>query len=94
VSDQPYPFDDVWPHFHQVLKAFGPERCMWASDFTRMRWGVSYLPGQPTNVWPPRSQWRSYADALYHLLHTKEVSQSDKEQLFSGAVRRALRWPV
>jgi predicted TIM-barrel fold metal-dependent hydrolase len=94
VSDQPFPFDDVWPHFHRVLKAFGPERCMWASDFTRMRWGVSYLPGQPTNVWPPRGQWRSYADCLYYLLYTKEISQTDKEHLFSGAVRRALRWPV
>lgn len=92
VSREPYPYDDIWPPFHQILKAFGPERCMWASDYTRMRWG---LPDDPANPGPrPRSDWKSYADTLYYLLHSSEISQSDKEQLFSGAVRRALRWPA
>ena len=89
VSRDPFPYDDVWPRFHQILKAFGPERCMWASDYTRMRWG---LPDGPDGGMRPRSDWLSYADCLYYLLHTNEISQADKEQLFSGAVRRALRW--
>ncbi|CAL1691787.1 hypothetical protein MMB232_01942 [Brevundimonas subvibrioides] len=92
VSREPYPYADVWPHFHKILKAFGPERCMWASDYTRMRWG---LPDDPQNPGPrPRSDWKSYADSLHYLLYTDEISQSDKAQLFSGTVRRALKWTI
>lgn len=90
VSRAPFPYDDVWPYLHKILKTFGPERCMWASDYTRMRWGLPDLPNGGGA--PPRSAWKSYADSLFYLLHTNEISQSDKEQLFSGAVRRALRW--
>jgi predicted TIM-barrel fold metal-dependent hydrolase len=90
VSRAAFPHDDVWPQLHRILRAFGPERCMWASDFTRLRWGVPDRAGA-TGA-PPRADWKSYADALHHLLHTREISRQDKEQLFSGAVRRALRW--
>jgi hypothetical protein len=94
MSDQKYPFTDVWPHLHQILKAFGPERCMWASDYTRMRW----LPSDPNDKpgppkFAPRSEWKSYAECLNYLLYTNEISQSDKEHLFNKAVRKALRWP-
>jgi predicted TIM-barrel fold metal-dependent hydrolase len=92
VSREAYPYNDIWPAFHQILKAFGPERCMWASDYTRMRWGLPDDPAKPGLR--PRSDWKSYADTLYYLLHTSEISQSDKVELFSGAVRRALRWPA
>jgi len=91
ISREGYPYKDVWPYFHQVLKAFGPERCMWASDYTRMRWGVSTPPD--ATGFSPRKDWKSYADTLHFLLYSNEISQADKEQLFGGAVRRALRWP-
>lgn len=35
LSLEPYPFADVWPAVHRLLDAFGPERLMWGSDFTR-----------------------------------------------------------
>jgi hypothetical protein len=57
-----------------------------------MRWGLPDDPAKPGLR--PRSDWKSYADTLYYLLHTSEISQSDKVELFSGAVRRALRWPA
>ncbi len=87
ISREDYPYNDAWPYLHQVLKAFGPERCMWASDYTRMRWGVSAPLGSP-----PRTGWKSYADTLHFLLYSNEISQSDKEELFGGTVRRALNW--
>ncbi|MEH3105805.1 MAG: amidohydrolase family protein [Sphingomonas fennica] len=90
VSREPYPYRDVWPHFHRVLKAFGPERCMWASDYTRMRWGTSTPPD--ASGFPPRKDWKPYAKTLHFLLDSDEISQSDKVQLFGGAVRRALNW--
>jgi L-fuconolactonase len=36
LSREPYPFRDIWPHVHRVLAAFGLERAMWGSDFTRV----------------------------------------------------------
>lgn len=92
VARDPFPYDDIWPAFHRILQAFGPGRCMWASDYTRMRWGLPDDPGRPGPR--PRRDWKSYADSLYYLLHTDEISQGDKVELFSGAVRRALRWPA
>lgn len=93
MSDQDYPYEDIWPHLHQILKAFGPERCMWASDYTRMRWlpsDPSKPPGPPGMA--PRSQWKLYSECRDYLLKTNEISESDKEHLFNKAVRRALNW--
>ncbi len=91
VSRDPYPYKDVWPHLHAILKAFGAGRCMWASDFTRQRWGTSTPPDD--SGFPPRQDWIGYSRALHYLLDTDEIGQGDKEELFAGAVRRALGWP-
>jgi len=42
LSDLLFPFDDLWPHLHQVVDAFGPDRVMWGSDWTRMVGRCSY----------------------------------------------------
>jgi L-fuconolactonase len=43
LSDESYPFADLWPVCHQMLESFGPERLMWGSDFRRvLPLGVSY----------------------------------------------------
>lgn len=35
LSREAYPYVDLWPHLHRVLEAFGAERVMWGSDFSR-----------------------------------------------------------
>jgi predicted TIM-barrel fold metal-dependent hydrolase len=88
LSKKPYPHEDVWPHMHKLLKAFGPERLVFASDFTRLR----MAPG--TTDRGRRDQWAAlYGDSVNYLRDTTEVSQSDKELLFGGALRSLLRWP-
>jgi L-fuconolactonase len=37
LSTQPYPFSDLEPKLRRVVDAFGPERVMWASDYTMTR---------------------------------------------------------
>jgi len=32
ASREPYPHRDVWPPVAAVLRAFGPERCLWGTD--------------------------------------------------------------
>jgi predicted TIM-barrel fold metal-dependent hydrolase len=43
LSSAPYPFPDLEPKLRRAVEAFGPERVMWASDYTmsrrRANWG-------------------------------------------------------
>ncbi len=75
LSTQQFPFLDLWPHLHKVIAAFGPERLMWGSDYTRT------------------AALHTYSEAVNFLKDTNELSNSDKEQMFSGTIRRVLRWP-
>jgi predicted TIM-barrel fold metal-dependent hydrolase len=88
LSKKPYPHDDIWPHVNKLLQAFGPERLVWASDFTRLR----MAPG--TTERGSRDQWAAlYSDSVNALRDTPEVSEKDKELLFGGTLRSLLRWP-
>jgi len=35
LSNQPFPYDDIWPHLSRIFEAFGIDRCMWGTDWTR-----------------------------------------------------------
>ncbi|MBW3669732.1 MAG: amidohydrolase [Actinobacteria bacterium] len=76
LSAEPYPFADVWPFAHKLLDAFGVDRLMWGSDFTRC------------------APLHTYREAVDFLRLTNEVSESDKEALFSATLRRWVGWPA
>jgi L-fuconolactonase len=42
LSLQKFPFADLWPSVHKIIAAFGPERVLWGSDWTRALPVVSY----------------------------------------------------
>jgi predicted TIM-barrel fold metal-dependent hydrolase len=75
-SAEGYPFRDVIPHLRTMLDAFGMERVMWASDYTQSRDTFG-------GVW---------AEALYYLRDSDQLSDVEKEWLLGGSVRRVLRW--
>src|SRR6516164_11669943 len=35
MSHQPFPYDDIWEPVLRVIDAFGLDRCMWGTDWTR-----------------------------------------------------------
>jgi predicted TIM-barrel fold metal-dependent hydrolase len=35
LSREPYPYDDIWDPICRVIDAFGLDRCMWGTDWTR-----------------------------------------------------------
>jgi predicted TIM-barrel fold metal-dependent hydrolase len=35
LSREPYPYDDIWDPVCRVIDAFGLDRCMWGTDWTR-----------------------------------------------------------
>lgn len=42
LSQRPFPFDDLWEPLGRVFDAFGLDRCMWGTDWTRATALVSY----------------------------------------------------
>ena len=35
-SSQPYPYRNIHPYIRRIFDAFGPQRCFWGTDVTRM----------------------------------------------------------
>src|SRR5207244_12693298 len=35
-SSQPYPYRNIHQYIRQIFDAFGPQRCFWGTDITRM----------------------------------------------------------
>src|SRR3989442_12560516 len=88
MSRHPVPIHDVWPYLHQIVNAFGPDRLMWGSDFTRLR----RKPMIDGGGLAPRDQWHLYSDSVNYLRDTTELSATDKEKIFGGTIRAVLRW--
>jgi len=36
LSSEPYPYRNIHPYIRQIFDAFGPDRCFWGTDLTRM----------------------------------------------------------
>jgi predicted TIM-barrel fold metal-dependent hydrolase len=42
LSKEPYPFNDIWDPLFRVFDAWGFERCLWGTDWTRAFAVVNY----------------------------------------------------
>jgi L-fuconolactonase len=76
LSEEDYPYRDVIPLLRQAIEAFGVERIMWASDYTVAR-------DQNANSW---------AQCLYYLLDSDQLSRTEKEWILGGSARQVLSW--
>jgi len=45
LSHEPFPYEDIWGPVLRVIDAFGLERCMWGTDWTRAADLLSYEQG-------------------------------------------------
>jgi predicted TIM-barrel fold metal-dependent hydrolase len=45
MSHQPFPYDDIWEPVLGVIDAFGLDRCMWGTDWTRTIGMLTYEQG-------------------------------------------------
>jgi len=45
LSHQSFPYTDIWPALVQIFEAFGLERCMWGTDWTRAVELLTYEQG-------------------------------------------------
>jgi L-fuconolactonase len=44
LSHEPFPFNDIWDPLARMFDAFGLDRCMWGTDWTRAKAVVDYKP--------------------------------------------------
>lgn len=109
MSQQPYPFDDLWPHLRRIVDAYGSRRLMWGTDISRFyeRIGFSRFPASgaenesayvdgiaPELLRPEHAPEvpHTYAEALFHLRESDQLSTDDKEWLFGRTAQELLRW--
>jgi len=45
LSQQPFPYGDIWDPIRRILDAYGIERCMWGTDWTRAVAFLTYKQG-------------------------------------------------
>jgi len=45
LSNAPYPYDDIWDPLCRIFDAFGFDRCMWGTDWTRAVKLLTYAQG-------------------------------------------------
>ncbi len=45
LSRGPFPYDDIWDPVLRIIDAFGIDRCMWGTDWTRTSGMLSYEQG-------------------------------------------------
>ncbi len=88
-SSEPFPHRDSWRHLLTMVEAFGPDRLMWASDFTRMRRARK----SKETVDSTSDQWLAlYGDQVHFIRETDVLSTDDKEKILGETIRRWLRW--
>ncbi|MBC7238024.1 MAG: amidohydrolase [Chloroflexi bacterium] len=66
-SAQEYPFEDTYPLLRAVIDAYGPERCIWGSDF-------------PTELWTPKA---TYTQAFRCFAQELGLTEAEKEAILS-----------
>lgn len=110
MSQQAYPFDDLWPHLRPIIDAFGPQRLMWGTDFSRFYERIGFSKFPPSGVEnesayvggiapellqsaPAPVVPHTYAEALFHLRASEQLSAEEKEWLFGRTAQELLRWP-
>jgi L-fuconolactonase len=45
LSHEPFPYKDIWDPVSRVIDAFGIDRCMWGTDWTRAVKFLTYAQG-------------------------------------------------
>jgi predicted TIM-barrel fold metal-dependent hydrolase len=71
-SAEPYPCRDLHDACRNVIRAYGPARCVWGSDF-------------PCELWCPKV---TYAQHLKIFTHEMGLDQSAQEAILGGTAKR------
>jgi predicted TIM-barrel fold metal-dependent hydrolase len=87
LSTQNYPYEDIWNNLSRMFAAFGYERVLWGSDYTRLR--TADLPKGDR----PRRRGLTYSENLNYILHSNELDLEQKALVLGGNARRIFNLP-
>jgi L-fuconolactonase len=71
-SAEEYPFADMHPATRQIIDAYGPDRCVWGSDY-------------PLELWAPKT---TYADYLQLFRSDLGLSAGEQDAILGGTAER------
>jgi predicted TIM-barrel fold metal-dependent hydrolase len=54
LSHRPFPYDDIWEKLARIFDAFGLDRCLWGTDWTRAVALLTYAQGVDAFLMPGR----------------------------------------
>jgi L-fuconolactonase len=91
LSQENYPYEDVWPNLNRLFQAFGHERVMWGSDYTRLR--SADLPRSEPGRERPRRRGIPYSQNLNYLLFSEHLTFEQKALVLGGNARRLFKLP-
>src|SRR3954467_10774583 len=79
LSREPFPYNDIWDPVLRIIDAFGIDRCMWGTDWTRTSGMLTYEQG----VAPFRNTDR---------LSDSDRSDSDRSKLMGETLMQVYGW--
>jgi L-fuconolactonase len=92
LSQERFPYVDLWPSLQRVVDAFGADRLMWGSDISRFYGSVGFAGRVPGFVEGFEGA-HSYAEALLYLRDSDQLSAAEKSAILGGTAQRLLGWP-
>lgn len=84
LSVEDYPHRDALARLREVIDAFGADRLMWASDYTRLRMAQT---GEAL-----RNRGRLYSETRDMLLYARALSEDEKAALLGGSCLALTGW--
>jgi L-fuconolactonase len=92
LSEEGYPFNDVWPALERIIEAFGAERLFWASDAGRFYGRVGFhLRLDNADSYPGR---HTLAESIGLYRYTDRLDNEQKRLILGGTLERILKWPA
>jgi L-fuconolactonase len=91
LSSEPFPYRDVQPYLRQIVDAFGPDRLMWASDISRFYGRIGFVAKIP-HAQKDYEGKHTYAESMHFIRDNDGLSDSEKEWILGGTVRKLLDW--
>ena len=93
LSNESYPYKDVWPHVAELLNTFGPDRMAWASDISRFRGRVGFTH-TVAHALDDYAGKHNYMEAVAFWLYHPQLSESEKTKILGATTRALFNWPA
>jgi L-fuconolactonase len=77
LSSEPFPYGDIWDPLLRIIDAYGVERCMWGTDWTRV---TTLTYGQALQAFQVSERLK------------ERLSENDRAMLMGGSAERIYGW--